>query len=161
MKKYLTIIALALAFAFSASAQSPIRWRTSVKMTSQTEGIITIKALISDGWHLYGLDMPQGGPKPTKFDFSNSNGISIDGDIKPSESPNYQIDPLFGKRLSWWDRNVTFTQKFSLKSKTEKKDARINVTISFMSCNGESCTPPKTESMSATIPDYNPSQITQ
>lgn len=161
MKKTLFIILTAILVSLSAAAQSPIRWRASVKMTSQTEGIITIKALISDGWHLYGFEMPTGGPKPTRFDFSNSDGIEIEGDIKPSESPIYQMDPLFGKRLSWWDRNVIFTQRFKLKNKKEGKESRMNVSVSFMSCNGESCTPPKTESMSVVIPQYNPSQITQ
>lgn len=157
MKKALVMLIAAISIVLTAQAQSPVRWRTTVKMTSETEGVVTIKALISDGWHLYGLQMPEGGPKPTSFDFSGSNGIKTDGEIRPSESPIEQVDPLFGKKLSWWDRNVAFTQNFIL---IDKKDARVKVSISYMSCNGESCTPPKSESVSAPIPEYNPSQLT-
>lgn len=156
MKKALTLLLAVMAFSFAMQAQSPVRWRTSVRMTSPTEGEISIKALISDGWHLYGLSMPQGGPKATRFDFSDSNGIILDGDIRPSEAPIEQMDPLFGKKLSWWDRNVTFTQRFTLK---ERKESRVKVSITFMSCNGGSCTPPKTETITTTIPEYNPSQL--
>ena len=156
MKKALILLFAVFAVAFASVAQSPVRWRASVKMTSPTEGEITIKALISEGWHLYGFEMPDRGLKPTRFDFSDSVGIRLDGDVKPSEAPIVQMDPLFGKNLSWWDRNVTFTQQFTLK---ERKEARVRVAISFMSCNGGTCTPPKTETITTTIPEYNPSEL--
>lgn len=156
-KSFLTLLIVAFA-SLAMSAQSPVRWRLYVNMTSSTQGEICMKALISDGWHLYGLSLPKGGPKPTTFDFSASNGIKLDGQLTPSELPNEQFDPLFGVKLSWWDRNVTFTQPFTL---TNKNDAIVKVSVSYMSCNGESCTPPKTDSVSAEIPEYNPSQLSQ
>ncbi|MDE5568972.1 MAG: protein-disulfide reductase DsbD N-terminal domain-containing protein [Muribaculaceae bacterium] len=156
MKKALFLLIALMTITFATEAQSPVRWRTSVRMTSPTEGEISIKALISEGWHLYALEMPAGGPKATSFDFSGSTGISLDGAIQPSESPITQMDPLFGKTLSWWDRNVTFTQRFTLK---ERKDARVKVSIYFMSCNGGTCTPPKTETITTIIPEYNPSEL--
>ena len=157
MKKALTMLFVLIIFAFAAEAQSSVRWRTSVKMTSQTEGEIVIKALISEGWHLYALEMPDGGPKPTHFDFSECVGINLDGDIHPSEAPASQMDPLFGKNLSWWAHNVTFKQRFTIK---DRKNARVKVSISFMSCNGDTCTPPKTETITTTIPEYNPAELT-
>jgi len=156
MKKALTLLIAVMAFTFAIQAQSPVRWRISVRMTSATEGEILIKALISDGWHLYGLVMPKGGPKATSFDFSDSDGIALEGSICPSEAPIEQMDPLFGKKLSWWDRNVNFTQRFTLK---ERKDSCVKVAISYMSCNGGSCTPPKTETITTSIPEYNPAQL--
>ncbi len=157
MKKALLLTIAIAVMAIAASAQSPVRWRTSVNMTSPDEGEIVIKALIDDGWHLYALDMPEGGPKATKFDFSSSNGIEIRGDIKPSENPISRMDPLFGKKLSWWDRNVNFTQRFSV---IDKENGIIKVSITFMCCNGGTCTPPKTETISASIPQYDPSRLT-
>lgn len=157
MKKTLITLLAIFAFAFASVAQSPIRWRVSVTMTSPNEGEIVIKALISDGWHLYGLTMPQGGPKATQFDFSNSQGIELDGDIRPSQAPTVKMDPLFGKELSWWDRNVNFTQRFSV---TNKQEGNINIQISYMSCNGGTCTPPRTETISTSIPQYDPSRLT-
>lgn len=156
MKKALFLFFAIFTMAFTVEAQSPVRWRTSVRMTSPTEGEISIKALISDGWHLYGFDMPEGGPKSTHFDFSDCIGIVLDGNIRPSEQPVSQMDPLFGKKLSWWDRNVTFTQRFTVK---DDKDARIKIQIYFMSCNGGTCTPPRTETVTTTIPAYNPSEL--
>lgn len=157
MKRLIAILFAVIALAMTSEAQSPVRWRAFVKMTSPSEGIITLKAIISDGWHLYGMQMPESGPKPTSFDFSDSSGIKTSGEIEPSEAPIEKVDPLFGKKLSWWDHDVTFTQAFTL---TDKKNARANISIRYMSCNGESCTPPKAESVSAPVPEYNPSQLT-
>lgn len=158
MKKALLFLFAAVTMAFAVNAQSPVRWRTSVKMTSPTEGEIVIKAIISDGWHLYAFEMPEGGPKPTRIDFSGCLGIRLEGSIRPSEPPISQMDPLFGKTLSWWDRNVIFTQRFTT---TDRKDARIRADITYMSCNGGTCTPPKTESITTLIPEYNPSELTK
>lgn len=156
MKKTVLSLLAIFVLALAASAQSPVRWRVSVTMTSPNEGEIVIKALINEGWHLYGLTMPQGGPKATQFDFSNSNGIELNGDIHPSREAIVKMDPLFGKELSWWDRNVNFTQHFRV---TNKQEGNISVQISFMSCNGGTCTPPRTETISTSIPQYDPSRL--
>lgn len=157
MKKALLLLMAIAAMAIASSAQSPVRWRASVNMTSPDEGEIVVKALIDDGWHLYGFDMPDGGPKPTRFDFSASTGIELNGEIRPSEKPIVRMDPLFGKNLSWWDRNVNFTQRFSV---IDKENGVIRISITFMSCNGGTCTPPRTETISAPIPQYDPSRLT-
>ena len=157
MKKTLLLILAVVAMAMSAVAQNPVRWRTVVKMTSPTEGEIVIKALVDNGWHLYGLDMPDGGPKATRFDFSASTGIKTVGDIRPSSEPVAKMDPLFGQKLSWWDSNVNFTQRFKV---TDKSKGAIKVAITFMSCNGETCTPPRTETVTANIPQYDSSKQT-
>lgn len=157
MKKTILSLLTIFAIAIASVAQSPVRWRMSVTMTSPNEGEIIITALISEGWHLYGLSMPQGGPKATQFNFSNSSGIELNGDIKPSHEPIVKMDPLFGKELSWWDRNVNFTQRFSV---SNKQDGNINVQIFFMCCNSGTCTPPRIETISTSIPQYDPSRLT-
>lgn len=138
------IIAFTTLAVAPAQAQNAIRWRTTVKMTSDKEGILTVRALVGEGWHLYGTTLPKGGPKPTVLDFSASKGIAFKGDFKPSVKPVSKHDPMFGITLNWWDTNVTFTRRFRLTGK--KTDAVINGKITYMGCNDETCLPPKTES---------------
>lgn len=157
MKKALLLILAAVAIAITSTAQNPVRWRTTVKMTSPNEGEIVIKALVDDGWHLYGLNMPDGGPKATNIDLSASTGIKTVGNIRPSADPIAKMDPLFGLELSWWESNVNFTQPFKV---TDKNKGAIKIAITYMSCNGETCTPPRTEIITAAIPKYDPSKQT-
>lgn len=150
MKKITFLLAAIIISMMSAVAQTtPVKWRSSVKMTSSTEGVITIKAVISDGWHLYGTNIPDGGPKATVLDFSESKGVKFTGSFTPSAKPTTKMDEMFGIKLSWWASDVTFTRKFKLTGK--KADAVINGKISYMACNDENCMPPKTESVTLKI----------
>ncbi len=147
-KKY-TVLLIAVITAFMTMAQTPaIRWRTQVRMQNATEGTVTFRALIAEGWHLYGLTLPQGGPRPTQFDLSGSTGIEFTGPVRPERAPVSVDDPLFDMTLTWWDSNIAFTVPFRV---TDAATARINAKITYMVCDGNSCMPPKTESIAAPV----------
>ncbi len=144
MKKILFILSFIILAAVSVQAQEAIRWRMAVKMTSDTEGVVTLRALVSDGWHLYGTSRPENGPKPTVFNFSGSTGVKFTGDIRSSRKPLTVEDKMFGMTLNWWDANVEFTRTF----KVEKKDgAKIVAGIEYMGCNDKTCLPPKKQTL--------------
>ena len=79
MKKYLIALVAVMAVVIGAAASQPVKWRTSVRMTSPTEGTVTVRAIIPEGFHLYGMSMPEGGPKATSLDFTGSRGITLTG----------------------------------------------------------------------------------
>ncbi len=144
MKKILLIVVLLLC-GLSAVAQSarPIRWRMTVKMTSETEGVATLRAVVEPGWHLYGTAVPDGGPKATKFSLTGSKGVEATGNIVPSVAAKTVQDPVFGMELTWWDSNVSFSLPF----KVTTSDATLSVTVNFMGCNDETCLPPSHETL--------------
>ena len=132
--------------ALAAQGDNPVRWRTIVKAGADGNGTVTFRALISPGWHLYGLELPEGGPKATNFDLAGSKGVKFTGKVKPARTALSVEDPLFGMTLSWWDSNVEFTVPFRV---TDPAEARIICKISYMACDGSSCRPPITENISA------------
>ncbi len=113
----------------------------NVKLTSATEGVVTLRALVGDGWHLYSTSLPDGGPKPTKLSFEGSKGVKFTENVKVDHAPAEVNDAMFGMKLSWWAENVTFTRKFKL---VNRDGAKVAVSVSFMGCNDASCLPPKT-----------------
>lgn len=145
--------AICMMFGLSAQSQqpNPIRWRTVVKMTSPTEGTVTVKALIDSGWHLYGFTMPDAGPRPTKLDFSSSQGVEMIGAPVPSRKPEEKHDTQFDATLPQWSENVNFVQKFRVKDAAK---AKIGVAIQYMGCNDVTCLPPRTENVSAPVPAF-------
>jgi thiol:disulfide interchange protein DsbD len=151
LTKRIMLLAVIIMAAISVSAANPISWRTTVKMTSKTEGVITVRATVTKGWHVYALELPDDGPRPTTIDFSTSTGIKLVGSVTPSRKATAHKDDMFGMTLSWWDSDVSFTQKFKV---TNKAKAKINGKISYMSCNDETCMPPATESISLAVPAY-------
>lgn len=147
---FVTLIA-ALAFSVQATAQTPapVRWRAFVKMTGETEGVLTVKALVQDGWHLYGTQLPKGGPVATDINFSASKGIKFVGGFVPDRKPVTEMDASFGIKLNFWTGNVTWKRKFKLTG--PKADAVVNGKITFMACSGENCLPPKTQNFTFKI----------
>ncbi len=152
MKRFITAFIAMMILTAVAAAQTPaVRWRTTVKMTSPTEGVVTVRALVGQGWHLYGFDLPDGGPKPTVFDFSKSKGVEFTGVVTPSTKPVSAVDPLFKKTLQWWDANVSFSRTFKV---TDRAGAHIGLSIKYMACDGNQCMPPKTENISVAVPEF-------
>lgn len=150
-RTFFATLALILALVASAAAPattSPVRWRTSIRMTSDTEGVVTFKALVAQGWHLYALELPQGGPRPTRIDLSASTGLEYTTPVTPSRAPLSADDPMFGLTLSWWDSNVSFSAHFRL---TGEATAVVKASITFMACDGTTCMPPRTETISAPV----------
>lgn len=140
MKRYFLILFAVVMAAAAAMAQEPVRWRMNVKMTSATEGVVTLRAIIDEGWHLYSTSLPEDGPKPTQISFEGSKGVKFTDKLKVDRAPMDVEDPMFEMKLSWWTDKVTFTRKFKL---TDAEGAKINASVSFMSCNDMNCMPPK------------------
>jgi len=154
MKRIITFIsiimcALTLFSAVAQRAESPFTWRANVKMLSATQGEIIVKVSIASGWHLYGMNIPKGGPKPTRFDFSASTGVKFIGSVTSNVKPISKTDKMFNLTLNYWTGTVTFRQKFNV---TNAAKAKIEGTVSYMGCNDISCSPPATFKISKAVP---------
>lgn len=152
MKKLLFIIALIASFN-SAVCQiiDPIEWSAAIEMKNNDEGEIILDAYIDKGWHLYGLDLPTGGPIATTINFTLPEGIALKGNIEPSFEPIRKRDKVFDLDLSWWEKDVTFTQRFVI-AQDVAISAPIIVKVRFQGCNDNSCIAPKTLSFDLEIP---------
>lgn len=117
-------------------------------MTSDTEGVLTITIAPASGWHIYGSDLPKGGPKPLKFDFADSEGVTFVGAPTESIAPEKHHDSSFDMDVTYWRRPVTFTQKFKVNNPTS---STIKGFVQYQGCNDETCAPPKKFKFSHTI----------
>lgn len=156
-RRFLAIFSMVVMFftiglSVRADEPAPVKWRMTVKMTSPTEGVVTMRAIITDGWHLYSTKLPEDGPVPTSFDFKASKGIKFKGDFKPSSPTVSKKDATFGMVLDWWAKDVSFTRSFTLTG--DIKDAVISGSVRFMACNDQNCMPPKTQSFTVSPKAY-------
>lgn len=145
MKRYLLAIIATLAVISGVHAQilKPVTWNSSVEMNDERNGRLIFKASIDEGWHLYGIDIPDGGPNPTTFTFDKVEGMTLNGDITPSRKPHEQVDMVFHLKLNWWEDKVDFYQDFTL---NEPNGAYlVEASVRFQGCNDGSCIPPSTE----------------
>ncbi len=145
MKKITLIVAL-VAFALLLKAQilNPTTWTFDSKQNGN-EAELIFKATVEEGWHVYDIYLPEGGPIATTISYNDSTLFDFIGDIQKSKQPTTIFDEQFNLNVSYYADEVTFTQKIKLHS-----DAPVTIdgNVLFMSCNEENCTPPETADFS-------------
>lgn len=145
----LTLITLLmLTFFSSAQDTAPVKWQITAKLTSPTEGVAIFKARLEPGWHLYGLEMPKGGPKATVINMDESTGVEFTDTLTPDRAPLQVHDGMFNLDLNWWDKDIAFRRKFKV---TDPANAKIAGTITYMGCNDMTCSPPTTQKFSKKV----------
>lgn len=134
----------------SVCAQDAVKWSSSVKMNSKTEGVITIVGTIEKGWHVYGFNQNPDGPVSTEVKVSAPSSVKFKGTLKYAPKPVSVMDDMFGINVTYWENKVTFTRKFKL-DKVEKTAPVATFSITYMACNDSNCQPPKTEDIKVTL----------
>lgn len=135
MRKTLILaLLLSLSGIIFGQMMNPIKWdaKETIKDKSVT---ITYTATIEDGWHLYGTDIPDGGPNATTFTYDKLIGVEPVGEIKTLSPSITKFEEMFGIELTWFEKEAIFTQEFKIK----EDEWGISTNISFMGCNDETC----------------------
>ena len=136
--KLLIFLLLAAASTVSAQILKPVKWSYAAKKLDDKHAVIYLKAVIDDGWHIYSVNQPEGGPQKTLFTFKKVNGISLVG--KPSEpEPEKHFEKAFGIDVFYFEHSVIFQQKVSLK----RAEAIVKGHLTYMACNDHQCLPPE------------------
>jgi len=138
--KRLILAAAILAISFGAKAQieAPVKWSYAAKKTSATEAVVFLKATIDQGWHIYSLNVKDGGPIKTSFTFAKSPDYTLVG--KPSEpKPITKYEKTFSMNVSYFEKEVVFQQKIKLNSPNASV---VKGKLEYMTCNDHKCLPP-------------------
>ena len=141
MKKLISSIAFAL-IALVAQAQilTPVKWKIKLDdKNGSPEKEIVFTATADNGWHLYDMNLPEGGPVSTSFTFETLNGAELVGEPVPSIKPTTVYDEQFAMDLRWYPGTVSFVQKIKI---SDPDKFKAEGEVEFMACNDETCLPP-------------------
>lgn len=140
MKK-INILILLILFANLIKGQiyEPLKWSHELKITSKTTGEIIHKAKIDDKWHLYGMDIPENGPRPTKFVYETLDNVALEGKSISKTKTIEVFDKNFNMKLTWYANEAVFVQKIKF---SETSDINIEGYVEYMVCDDERCLPP-------------------
>lgn len=140
MKKVIATLWLAcLVCLVQAQILTPVTWKIHLDDTGTPEKSIVFTATADKGWHLYDMNLPEGGPISTSFTFETLTGAELIGTPTASVAPTTVYDEQFAMNLRWYPGTVSFTQKFKV---TEVAKFKMEGQIEFMACNDETCLPP-------------------
>ena len=140
MKKLIATLWLACLVCFvQAQILTPVTWKIHLNDTGASEKSIVFTATADKGWHLYDMNLPEGGPISTSFTFETLTGAELIGSPTASVAPTTVYDEQFAMNLRWYPGTVSFTQKFKV---TDAAKFKMEGQIEFMACNDETCLPP-------------------
>lgn len=140
MKKLFSIFLLVfVTLAAQAQIHQPVKWKIKLEDSKTAEKEVVFTATSEKGWHLYDMNLPEGGPVSTSFTFETLKGAELIGQPVSSVKPTVVYDELFAMDLRWYPGTVSFTQKVKI---TDPKKFKIEGEVEFMACNDETCLPP-------------------
>ncbi|MDR2968732.1 MAG: thioredoxin family protein [Tannerellaceae bacterium] len=142
MRQFTHIITFLSIFTLTAQARifESVKWNINLEDTGRPDKAIIFTATCLPGWHLYDMNLPEGGPVSTSFTFETVVGAEITGNPTPSVEPVSVYDEQFGMELRWFGGTVSFRQPFKV---TDTKTFKIEGELEYMACNDETCTPPE------------------
>lgn len=146
MKKVLSfMLLLMIAWAAEAQILTPVKWEIKLEDSDSFVKTLLFSAKLDNGWHLYDMNLPEGGPISTSFNYETLKGAKTVGSPVPSKKATTVYDEQFEMNLSWYAHEVSFTQKLEI---TNPKAFKVEGYVEFMACNDENCLPPDKESFS-------------
>ncbi len=142
----LSIILLCICAVAKAQMEMPVKFTASQKQNSPSEVVVSFKATIDKGWHVYSTGLPADGPTSAELVTEVAEGAEPVGKLTHVGKEISEDDPIFGMKLRFFENNVTFQQKYKVTGKTYHIKGYLN----YGACNDEMCMPPSTVEF-----DYN------
>ena len=124
---------LTSALTLKSQVLEPVTWTfTSVRASAGATTQIVMTAAIEGNWHLYAMDIAEGGPIATSFTFESPSGYTLSGKPYAVDKPEVKYDN-------------SFSMDIGMHSKKAGSRDRYPVTkgfVTFMSCDDKQCLPP-------------------
>lgn len=151
------LVALAsVAVTVPAEAPTPAKWTLELRggppPAGSTFGLRAV-VRIDDGWRLYSLTQPPGGPVPTRVWLAEGQPWALAGPVEGPE-PMKEFDPVFGMDVETYVGRVEF--EFPVEHSGGPATAAVQVRVRYQMCNGELCLRPKTVGLELPVVSDNP-----
>jgi Disulphide bond corrector protein DsbC len=107
-----------------------------------SETTLELSGAIEDGWHVYALTEPAGGPTALRVTLDENEVAQVTG-TPSGTAPRKRHDPSFGLETQFYTH--TFTVRVPVRVK-QHPDGRqtLPVSVRFQTCSDRECQPPTT-----------------
>jgi hypothetical protein len=136
---------------FATRAQRPtdvVKWTAEITGTKSDVQSAKLSATILDGWHVYALSQPAGGPTALRISIPSSRSFTLAGPVPESRVVRH-FDPNFNMETIYYIKIATFN--LSLKRGEAAPSETPLIVVRFQACNDRLCLPPYTTRVSAML----------
>jgi thiol:disulfide interchange protein len=145
-----TLSAMAAAAPAAAQQERPARWslaaRTDVVQSGGATELV-LAAAVDEGWYLYALSQPAGGPQPLVIEVAGT-GFRLAGAIG-APRPRTYADRTFDLFTAIHRGDVSFTLPVAVEGANGRREVAALVT--YQMCNSTYCLPPRTDTVSTVV----------
>ncbi len=145
---YISIPVINTSFAsLQSQVLEPVTWSFGSEKTGDNKFDIVMTAEIDKSWHLYAMDIAEGGPIATSFTFEEPSGYTLEGKPVAIDKPEVKFDNSFGMDIGMHSVKAEFRQKITV----TQYPATVKGFVTFMSCDDKQCLPPRDVEFSLVI----------
>jgi thiol:disulfide interchange protein len=129
----------------------PIQWTLSsdfAKVPAGSSVPLNLKATFQEGWHLYSLTTPKGGPIPTTAELAENPAVKGSKLYQPP--PIRQFDKNFNLDTETFEKEVDLPVTASL-APDAKGAIELIAQVRYQACNDRQCLPPRKKTATFTV----------
>jgi len=142
MKRLLTILLVLTSISLHAQVLNPVHWTFTSNRLSNNEMELIFTANIDEGWHVYGMNLEEGGPVPTSIHINEGSSFQLVDNATEVSIPDKKFDSSFGMEIPMHSNKAVFKQKIKI---TQPGTFNVTGYVEYMSCDDSRCLPPKEE----------------
>ncbi len=140
------LVAVLLALSSAAFSQDPAKWRLEGVLADRAYKAgekleVELHAAVDQGWHLYALEQPEGGPIATTVAVGEGSPFELAGEVTTPD-PITEFDPNFQIDTSYFADSARFD--VPLQATSEANGDKLSIDVRYQLCNDRLCLPPKT-----------------
>jgi thiol:disulfide interchange protein DsbD len=134
-----------LAPAYGQTRREPVQWDFTLEQKSAPPGATVlgkVTARLEDGWHIYSLTNPEGGPTPTKVTLQP--GPAIAGIELHQPPPKTKFDANFSMNVEAFERDLTVWVPVQVAKDAPAGQTEVALLVRYQACTDRECLPRKT-----------------
>lgn len=151
---FLALLCAAHGVGIAQVAEPTVEWAASwdaeTEVKPGTLGTLNLSGVVQDGWHVYALTQPPGGPTALRVSIEDNPVAGLAG--SPSgTSPEHRHDPSFNLDTQFYTHSFAVHVPVALKPRVGAGRQLIPVSVRFQTCSARECQPPRTIHLSVPI----------
>jgi len=150
---FLLLLLLNLSAAVAQRPADVVQWSATAPASAVSAGAtakIVLRAEIQNGWKLYALTQPAGGPQKLSIAIAKDAPFMLTEKQIVAPAPKTMKDENFGTDSMYYEKEVTFTVPVSV-AKNASGQVQVPLEVTFQACGAELCLRPFTQKLSVPL----------
>lgn len=137
-RRIVFFLVVCCALSCMAQMQAPVKFVVQQKKISDNTLEVEFIGKTDAGWHVYGMDIADGGPTRAELTLEKTVGLKPDGKLRATGAVHRAMDDMFGMEVSYMEGTAKFAQKFTITG----PEYDVAGYLTYGACNDQNCMPP-------------------